>query len=210
MGYIKNMTRRVLDSSNLLGLYWKLHGKIYAKKRQYTWPYLKKTKIRGKILFNIIKPYLKLNDNFLDINCGYSPLASHVLHANHRIVGFDINPYTIRYLRRHFPRGSWYCTSYKNFNMKDFSIFLLFGPDPAVKKKDPSFQEFLLRLLKHNNPRLIFLETCKSHASSVNFYNEIIALVMEKEYIKLDGGEYDSKMKSSCAIRVFTLFGRCW
>jgi hypothetical protein len=190
----------------------------------YEWPYLKETSTRGKILLNIIKPYLKSGDSFLDIMCGYSPLAGPLLGSGHRIAGFDVNPHPITYLRKCFPTGEWYQTSHENVHFKGFSVFLLLGAYEVCC--EPSFQESLLNLLRLNNPRFVFLEANKGSAETpkkenpfvdpaktlrlthLRGYNCVLRLLMETGYTVLDVGEYDAGIEYWASVRIYAIMGR--
>jgi 2-polyprenyl-3-methyl-5-hydroxy-6-metoxy-1,4-benzoquinol methylase len=58
------------------------------------------------VLFKAIKPFLRANDFFVDINCRYSPMAKEIIENGYRITGFDIHPEPIQYLKNRFPDTS--------------------------------------------------------------------------------------------------------
>jgi hypothetical protein len=197
--------------------------------KRYAFAYLKNTSTRGKILLKIIKPYLKSEDSFLDIMCGYSPLVGPLTESGYHITGFDVNPEPIEYLRKHFPKGEWHQCSYENFSSKGFSVFLLLGAYEICCEH--SFQESLRILLRLNNPRLFVLDTSKGYAetpkkekpfidsvttsrlSPLRGYNCVIRLLMESGYAALSVGEYDAEMETGLRgispklPRIYAIFG---
>jgi hypothetical protein len=197
--------------------------------KKYGFTYLKNTSARGKTLLKIIKPYLESGDSFLDIMCGYSPLAGPLIESGYHITGFDANPKPIEYLRKHFPKGEWHQCSYENVSSKGFSIFLLLGTYDICC--DHSFQESLRTLLRLNIPRLFITDTSKGYAETptkekpfvdlettfrpgpLRGYNSVIRLLMESGYRALNIDEYDAKMETGLRgispklPRIYAIFG---
>jgi len=162
----------------------------------YGWPYLKETRIRGKFLFSIIKPYLREEDKVLDVCCGYSPLANPLLEAEFHITGFDIHPSPIQYLKDKAHRGDWYQASCEEASFTGFSVFLLLG---ATVSWDISFHSFLSRALESNEPRLILLDVSiiPPDAVWIKIYDNVIAYLQKKGYKVVSTGKYESMMKAA-------------
>lgn len=200
---------------------------------RYNYRYLKETEFRGQTLFNIIKPYLKPGDQFLDMNCGYSSLARPLLQAGYDILGFDMNPTPIRYLKKHFPKGQWQQISHENANFKGFSVLLLLGF--SISSYGTSFLASLSRLLDSNKPRVVVAEVYRGPEVSwfsvlssialnylkgkpVSFraltmlpyrvaYKEALRLLAKNGYRQSTSAEYDAKM-SVASIRIYSVWER--
>lgn len=125
----------------------------------YNYSYLEEVQVRERSLFQIIEPYLKPGDRILDVNCGYSPLARPLLEAGYDILGFDINPIPIAYLKEEFPKGEWHQISHEDANFEGFSVLLLLGF--SISSYGASFKTSLGRLLDSNKPRVILAEVYK-------------------------------------------------
>jgi hypothetical protein len=217
--YIKNNVGRLLVSFRIWKYYRILRHSIFPQIYEYS--YLKNVSSRGKLLFDIIKPYIKPEDSFLDIMCGYSPLAGPVIETGHRIVGFDENSEAINHLNKYFSKGEWYKSSYKNVDFKDFSFFLLIGTPEEVCCL-PSFKKFLLILLRHSNPRLFFLEVNKGQAKTptkespfidqaytgvCRSFNCVLTQLIAEGYTVLDIGEYNAQLDIS-SLRIYAILNR--
>lgn len=194
---------------------------------RYEYPYLKGVEARGETVFNIMKSHLRLGDNFLDIMCGYSPLASPLLKSGYQITGFDDNRTAIKDLKELYPGGKWVRASFDNFKPQSesespFSVFLLLGAFQLCSQ--PSFVSSMAELLDANKPRVFFLETNKSiekaptidspfvEESAVNRsvhlkgYNAMMKLFMDRGYEVADVGQYNAQLKEDWAtIRIYAI-----
>jgi len=175
---------------------------------KYAYSYLKERKVRGKVLFDAIKPYLESNDRFLDINCGYSPLAELILKDKYDILGFDINYIPINFLRKYYPKGRWNCVSLKDANFKGFSVFLLLGF--SILSDGIDFKTFLNCLLDNNKPRIVLTEVYKNPQESLQpiyriSYNETLQLLTDKNYKQIAFGEYNAKMNIA-SLRIYSIW----
>jgi hypothetical protein len=217
--YIKNKVGHLFVSWRIWKYYKALRHFMFPQIYEYS--YLKNVSFRGKRLLDIIKPYVKPEDVFLDIMCGYSPLAGPLIDAGHRIAGFDENSKVINHLEKYYSKGEWYKTSYENIAFKGFSVFLLIGtPDDICS--EPSFQEFLRILLRLNSPRLFFLEAIKGQAKTPTKekpfvdqadagihkgYNCVLTLLIKAGYKVLDVGEYNAQLDISSE-RIYAIINR--
>ncbi len=86
--------------------------------KKYDYPHLKQTPERGEILLRLLKPQLKPEDNFLDMMCGYSPLAAPLLKQGYKITGFDNSKEVISSLKENSPEGFWFVSSFENLKLK--------------------------------------------------------------------------------------------
>lgn len=187
---------------------------------RYDYPYLKGVSFRGDALFDIIKPNLKSGDNFLDIICGYSPLAGPLLKSGYKITGFDDNRQAIKDLRKIYPEGKWILSSYENLMVQSdvargFSVFLLLGAFELCCQL--SFLDLMGKLLDVNKPRIFFLETNRSIEKAPSLaspfieesaamrsihlkgYNAMLELLTSRGYEVTDVGQYDAQFKEKWA-----------
>ncbi len=187
---------------------------------RYAWSYLKGVNLRGEILFNIINSNIKSGDNFLDIMCGYSPLAGPLLKSGYHITGFDDNREAISDLRKIYPDGKWLLSSYDNLKVQSdadrpFSVFLLLGAFELCSQQ--SFISSMDKLLNVNKPRVFFLETNRfiekaptianpfveeSTAANTVYltgYNAMLKLLIDHGYEVIDVGQYDAQFKEKWA-----------
>ena len=194
---------------------------------RYEYPYLKSTSLRGETLFNLLSSNLKGGDNFLDIMCGYSPLAGPLLKSGYSITGFDENKNVVKELRSLYPDGKWVRSSYTDFKLtpdaeSPFSVFLLLGAFELCCQE--KFKSLINGLLDINKPRVFFLETNKSiekaptlespfvEESAANRsvhlkgYNAMMNLLIGKGYRVIDVGQYDAHLKEDWAtIRIYSI-----
>lgn len=194
---------------------------------RYGYPYLKGVSVRGEILFNIIKSNLKPGDNFLDVMCGYSPLAGPLLKSGYQITGFDDNRKAVKDLKRIYPEGRWILSSYKNSEIisetsRPFSVFLLLGAFELCCQ--PAFVAAMDGLLKINKPRMFFLETNRSiekapstanpfveesaatRSVHLKGYNAMLKLLIDHGYKATDVGQYDAQFEEKWAtIRIYAI-----
>ena len=194
---------------------------------RYEYPYLKGVYSRGQTLLGLIESHLKPADNFLDIMCGYSPLASPLLKSGYKITGFDENRNAIKDLKNLYPKGTWVRASYDSFltqldEESQFSVFLLLGAFQLCSES--AFISSVTKLLDKNQPRLFFLETNKSiekaptiekplvdesaieRSIHLKGYNAILKLLFDRGYKTLDVGEYDANLDQEWAtIRIYAL-----
>ena len=195
---------------------------------RYEYPYLKNVNSRGKTLLNIIKLYLEPGDNFLDIMCGYSPLAGPLLESGYHITGFDNNRKAIKDLRKIYPKGIWiHSSSFEKLNLQSnsdrpFSAILLLGAFDICSQAP--FISLMDKLLNVNKPRLFFVETNRNKIKAPTIaspfvdelevirqphykgYNAILKLLFDHNYETLDVGQYDAQFKEDWAtIRIYAL-----
>ncbi len=171
-------------------------------------PYLKKTELRGHILFALLKPHLRKGDRVLDSGCGYSPMAENLLVRSYDLTGFDINPDVIAYLKNERPRGNWWCRPYSEIDFIGYTVLLLLGAGRAWNEED--FHEYVLRTITQNKIRLVVLEmahSLKEHPR-VEGYNHAISTLLEKGYEVVDSGSYESGMDGQAAFRMFDILLR--
>lgn len=162
----------------------------------YRFSYLRKTEPRGKILFNILKPYLREGDRILDVNCGFSPLASHLLKAGFRVTGFDIHIEIVKHLKKKFSKGCWLNISLEKHLKEYFEVIIILGINAL------SFTE----LLSHHQPRLVLLEVVEAEQRYPchDRYKEAIKFLLENGYHQRKFGKYNAKLERGSARR-FTL-----
>ncbi len=194
---------------------------------RYEYPYLKGVELRGETLFALLKPHLKSGDNFLDIMCGYSPLAGLLLKSGYQITGFDDNRNAIKDLKKLYPGGKWIRSSFSNFKLQPdghspFSVFLLLGAFELCCQK--SFNSSITRLLNVNKPRIFFLETNRSiekaptidspfvdesavmRSVHLKGYNAMMKVLLDQCYEVIDVGQYDAQLKEEWAtIRIYAI-----
>lgn len=195
---------------------------------RYEYPYLKNVNNRGETLLNIIKPYLNPGDNFLDVMCGYSPLAGPLLESGYNITGFDNSAKAIKDLKQIYPKGTWvHSSSFEKLNLQSgsdrlFSAILLLGAFDICSQT--SFVSLMDKLLNVNKPRLFFLETNRKNIdvptltcpfvdelatiSSPHYkgYNAMLKLLFDHNYEIIDIGQYDAHFKEEwAAIRIYAL-----
>ncbi len=220
----KSFSHKILQALRLEKPAIVILNKITAR---YEYPYLKGVASRGETLFAIMKSHLKLGDNFLDIMCGYSPLAGPLLKSGYKITGFDDNRNAVKDLKRLYPGGNWVRSSYDGFKLQSdddspFSVFLLLGAFELCFQ--PSFTSSIAELLNKNKPRLFFLETNRSiekaptiespfveeaavtRSSHLKGYNAMLKLLMDHRYEVIDVGQYDARLKEEWAtIRIYAI-----
>ncbi len=193
--------------------------------KNYEYPYLKETQLRGEVLFKILKPYLKPKDRFLDMLCGYSPLATPLIKHGYNITGFDANKIVIKSLKESCPSGQWFQSSFENLKLKGYSVFLLLGAYELCCES--SFVKTLTELILQNKPRLFFLEANKNSAKAPTIenpfidensviqlwnlqgYNSVLRLLLNYHYRVVAVGQYDAKLKAKWAsIRIYAVLMR--
>lgn len=221
---IKNFGHKALQTLRLEKPALVILNKITSR---YGYPYLKGVSLRGETLFNIIKSNLKSGDNFLDIMCGYSPLAGPLLKSGYHITGFDDNRNAIKDLRKMYPGGKWIRSSYDSFKLQSdadfpFSVFLLLGAFELCCQQ--SFISLMIKLLNVNKPRVFFLETNRSiekaptiaspfveefatnRSIHLKGYNATLKLLIDHNYEVIDVGQYDAQLNEKWAtIRIYTI-----
>ena len=176
---------------------------IDRKKGEYQYKYLREDRIRGSVLFKAIRPFLRPNDVFLDINCGYSPMADQILGNGYKITGFDIHPEPIEYLKNRFPSGDWKQMSYENILSHEdicsrkFTVMLLLGF--SITSHGKKFLDLLERNIVENQPRLIITEVYKKEedfsTSYQKAYRDAIELIKNQKYEVCAFGEYDAQIQ---------------
>jgi 2-polyprenyl-3-methyl-5-hydroxy-6-metoxy-1,4-benzoquinol methylase len=220
----KDFSQKVLQTLHLEKPAVVILNKITAR---YEYPYLKGVESRGETLFGLIKSFLRPGDNFLDIMCGYSPLASPLLRSGYQITGFDDNRNAIKDLKKLYPDGKWIRSSFGEFKPKSndqstFSVFLLLGAFELCGQQ--SFLSLMTELLKVNKPRVFFLETNRSiekaptidnplveesaltRSVHLTGYNSMMKLLMDWGYEVADVGQYDAHLKEEWAtIRIYAI-----
>ncbi len=170
---------------------------------KYQYKYLREDRIRGSVLFKAIRPFLRPNDVFLDINCGYSPMAQQILENGYKITGFDIHPEPIEYLKNRFPNGDWKQVSYErilsheNICSGGFTIMLLLGF--SITSHGERFLRLVERNIVENQPRLIITEVYKKEedfsTSYQKAYRDAVQLIKNHEYEDCAFGEYDAQTR---------------
>ena len=176
---------------------------IDRKRGEYQYKYLREDRIRGSVLFKAIKPFLRANDIFFDINCGFSPMADQILEHGYKITGFDIHPEPIEYLKSEFPHGDWKQISYEsilsheNILYSTFTIMLLLGF--SITSHGEKFLYFVERNIIENRPRLIITEVSKKKedfsTSYQKAYLNAVGLIKKHKYDVCAFGEYDAKIQ---------------
>lgn len=173
----------------------------------YPWAYLEHGAARGKILFDAIQPFLKRGDAFLDLACGYSPLARLILDAGYSLCGFDINPVPIQHLKKTLPKGRWLVAGDKDIDTVGYSVFLLLGITTPLQ---PVYSTTLLlsfmRLLQANKPRLVLAEG----ASRIDqtFYEKTMKLLGDAaEYMQEVSVQYDAHL-TQASKRHYSIWSR--
>jgi len=160
---------------------------------KYSWPYSRKTEPRGKILFDALKPFLNKGDTILDVDCGYSPLAKHLLENGYSITGFDVSQIPILYLKRTHPNGNWITMEDAEAQFKNYSVLLLLGiTTPLYTVYSQTYFETTERLLKLNRPRLILAES--ANGADQKLYQQICVLLNNQHYYLNKEGGYDAEM----------------
>lgn len=169
--------------------------------REFYYEYLAEGSKRGDKLFLAIYPYLLPDDVFLDIDCGYSPMAGPILDAGYSLTGFDINQDSTSYLKERFSKGKWYRTSDTEAEFFGCTVFLLLGITTPLKKYvnaykyiSKTFLESVDRLLAANNPRVVMAEAAVS--TSPLQYEAVMELLQRHGYEQaVPKTEYDAGMK---------------
>ena len=94
----------------------------------FVWKWMINDVERNLKLYNILKPYIE-NRITLEMNCGYSPISSHLI--NGKIIGFDRYLPAIDTLKSTKPNHEWICESSKEFCLKrrdiNIDVFALLG-----------------------------------------------------------------------------------
>ena len=164
-----------------------------------------RTKNRGKLLYSVIKPYLIKNENFLDVCCGYAPLAELLIKAGHSITGFDNSAEAISALKTKFPSGNWLKTSHENTNFSGFTTLLLLGID--IQYNDDAFKAFLEKTLKNNRFHLVLTETKRSNEKRpwMTAFRYVENLLARENFTKITSGSYALNKKIS---RIYELWCR--
>lgn len=175
----------------------------------YSWKYSEKTEPRGRILFKAIKPLLEEGDKFLDMNCGYSPMATHIIEHGHTITGFDIAPEPIHHLRRTCPQGHWPATPDAGAHFQGYTVLLLLGVTTALKKiYSQTYLESAERLLWLNIPRVILIET--ADGADQKLYLQLCELLEGTgRYMRKLEGRYDAEMRWATN-RHYSIWVREW
>lgn len=170
----------------------RLEGKGVTNAK-YSWEYSKKTEPRGKILFDTLKLFLNKGDTVLDVDCGYSPLAKHLLENDHSITGFDISQIPILYLKRTHPNGEWVTMEDAEAKFTNYSVLLLLGvTTPLYTVYSKTYFETTERLLNLNRPRLILAES--ADAADQKLYRQVCVLLNNQRYYLKKKGRYDAKL----------------
>jgi 2-polyprenyl-3-methyl-5-hydroxy-6-metoxy-1,4-benzoquinol methylase len=218
------------SSSNILRLLRleKTALKVYNKvTSRYEYPYLRGVVRRGEVLYKIIKPLLQPDDNFLDIMCGYSPLAAPLLKAGYEVTGYDGNRTAIKDLKNLYPEGNWVLSSYDNTKIqsksgKPFTVFLLLGAFEICRQE--AFIASIAKLLDSNKPRIFFLETNKSiekpptlespfveesatkRSIHLSGYNAMLRLFVDHGYEVINVDQYDANLEEKWAtLRIYAI-----
>lgn len=174
----------------------------------YAWGHLKQTEDRGKILFNAIKPYLKSGDKFLDINCGFSPMAKCVLESGYSILGFDINSIPIMYLKKNFVQGEWHDIKDEKANFKGYAVFLLLGiTTPLYSVYSETLLTSLKRLLTLNRPRLVMAES--ADAADQRYYRDTCSILQEFGYVQKVVRPYNARL-TEATLRHYSIWEKGW
>jgi len=175
----------------------------------YSWGYTKKTEPRGTILFSALESLLKEGDVFLDMDCGYSPIAKHVLENGYSITGFDISSEVIDYLRRVHPRGRWVTLEDVNAKFQGYSIFLLLGvTTPLYKVYSETYYETTERLLSLNSPRVVLIES--ADAADQMLYKRVCEMLENTgHYMKKCEEKYDARMEKASR-RHYSIWVQQW
>lgn len=222
---VKRYTQKTLRFLHLEKPAAKVLNKITSR---YEYPYLKDVNTRGETLLSIIRPSLEPEDSFLDIMCGYSPLAGPLLGSGYRITGFDNSSKAIKDLKQIYPKGTWIqSSSFDKLNVQSgsdspFSVILLLGAFEICS--EVSFLSFMDKILTYNKPRLFFLETNRKYidvptktkpfvdeAETIRSphytgYNAVLKSLFEHSYEIIDIGQYDAQFKEEwAAIRIYAL-----
>jgi hypothetical protein len=121
-------------------------------------PWLERSKnktLRGRKVFDYLRPYLQPHDHFLDVACGYAPMAKVVLGKGYTYAGFDPHKPAIEWLEKMYPNGDWICCDFDQFlslHEGVVDVLLLFGMDLNFEV------EHLRQLLAMYQPRIVCLE----------------------------------------------------
>ncbi len=168
-------------------------------KNRYPWRYSEKTEPRGRILFDALRPLLEKGDSFLDVDCGYSPMASHILDHGHTITGFDVDPGVIEHLKNTRPRGEWVELDDVDANFQGYTVLLFLGVTTALKTVySETYLETAERLLDLNNPRVILVESADE--ADQELYNQVCKLLENTgRYVKKQEDGYDAGLEAASA-----------
>ncbi len=171
-------------------------------------PYLKETEPRGRILFSLLRPYLRKGDQIMDSACGFSPLAENLIAHGYAVAGFDINAEAIAYLKNTQPLGDWHCASYEEVRHAGYDILLLLGAGAAWNGKD--FHDYLVRTLNKNRFRLVFMEmalTPNTHPRDEG-YQYALDKFIARQYQEIYTGSYESGMEGRASTRTYNILMR--
>ena len=159
----------------------------------YSWDYSRKTEPRGSILFDALSPLLEEGEHFLDVDCGYSPMARHILDHSHKITGFDINPKPIQHLKQIHPQGDWIVLEDVDAKFVSYTVLLFLGVTTALY---PAYSKTYLktaeRLIDLNKPRLVLVECAKG--ADQKLYLQVCELLNSHHYFLKKKSHYDAKM----------------
>lgn len=169
----------------------------------YPYPHLKSCAHRGRFLFDVLGGWLKLDDVILDVLCGYSPLAEHLLSAGYSLTGFDRSSVPIGHLKKTFPEGNWFQASHEAVALEGFSVLLLLGAEKALWT--PSYEALLSNQFKAG-VRLVLLEGCQPRKQvSKDFYKGVDHFIEGKGYELIFSGNFDARL-SHLPRRIYSLY----
>lgn len=146
-------------------------------------------------MFDALKPFIKKGDTFLDVDCGHSPLAKHILRGGHSITGFDIAFNVIQHLQDIYPKGNWITLDDADAEFQGYSVLLLLGvTTPLYKVYSETYYETTKRLLGLNYARVVFVES--ADGADQTLYKQVCEM-LEKvgHYVKKCEKKYDAEMK---------------
>jgi len=165
---------------------------ILNMKSNYVWGYSRKTEPRGKILFDVLKPFLIKGDTILDVDCGYSPLAKHLLENGYSLTGFDVSEIPILHLQRTHPDGKWVTMDDAEAQFRNQSVILLLGVTTPLKPVySKTYLETTERLLNSNSPRIVLVESADQ--ADQKLHTQICKILTPQHSLK-KRGQYDAKM----------------
>jgi len=165
----------------------------------YPWVYGKDMRFRGKLLFDLLRPYLQPGDCVLDVGCGYSPLADHIVNFGCQIRGFDTSLTPLKALRKRVSKGCWQQATYKTAKVGSFSILLLTGLTGHIG--NASFIAFLKKAFKEK-PRVILVDTVTGSTKRHNYDKLTQSLTQLILSYKYTVAVYKSRNGSRCRIFV--------
>ena len=165
---------------------------VERARAEFSWGYSRKTEPRGKILFDTLKTFLNKGDKFLDVDCGYSPLAKHLLINSYSITGFDISQIPILYLQKTHPNGKWVTMKDSEAQFRNHSVILLLGvTTPLYPIYSKTYLETTERLLNSNSPRIVLVESADQ--ADQKLHTQICKILTPQHSLK-KRGQYDAKM----------------